>query len=60
MQESRLHWISLPKASPDDNPVETINSHIQRSILNTSNDADAQATRRRISTYLQGRNRRSD
>ena len=27
-RELRLHWISLPKGSPDDNPVETINSDI--------------------------------
>jgi len=24
MRRLKLHWISLPKASPDDNPAETI------------------------------------
>lgn len=60
MRELALHWISLPKASPDDNPVETINSDIQQNILNTSNDPDARATQRRISAHLRGRNRRCD
>lgn len=60
MRALRLHWISLPKASPDDNPVETINSDIQAMILDNSNDPDPRATRRRISAHLRGRNRRSD
>jgi hypothetical protein len=60
MRALRLHWISLPKGSPDDNPVETINSDIQSMILDNSNDPDPRATRRRISAHLRGRNRRSD
>jgi hypothetical protein len=60
MRELRLHWISLPKGSPDDNPVETINSDIQLMILDNSDDPDPQATRHRISAHLRGRNRRSD
>lgn len=60
MRELGLHWISLPKGSPDDNPVETINSDIQQNVLDTSNDADVKATQRRISARLRGRNRRSD
>lgn len=58
MRRLRLHWISLPKASPDDNPVETIFSDIQQMVLDNSNDPNEQATRRRISRRLAGRNRR--
>ena len=32
-RQLKLHWISLPKASPDDNPMETIFSEIQLMIL---------------------------
>jgi hypothetical protein len=60
MRELRLHWISLPKGSPDDNPVETINSDIQLMILDNSDDPDSRATRHRISAHLRGRNRQSD
>ena len=55
-----LHWISLPKGSPDDNPVETLNSDIEQAILENSNDPDARATQQRISAHLRGRNRRAD
>jgi hypothetical protein len=60
MRELRLHWISLPKGSPDDNPVETINSDIQLMVLDNSDDPDPRTTRHRISAHLRGRNRRSD
>jgi hypothetical protein len=60
MRTLRLHWINLPKASPDDNPVETINSDIQTMILDNSNDPDPRAIRHRISAHLRRRNRRSD
>jgi transposase len=60
MREIKLHWISLPKGSPDDNPVETIFSDVQMMILDNSNDPDAQVTQRRISAHLRGRNRRCD
>lgn len=60
MRELTLHWISLPKGSPDDNPVETIFSDIQLMILDNSNDPDEQTTKRRISAHLRGRNRRKD
>jgi hypothetical protein len=56
----KLHWISLPKASPDDNPVETVFSDIQQMILDDSNDPNVQTTQRRISIHLRGRNRRTD
>lgn len=56
MRSLKLHWISLPKGSPDDNPVETVFSDIQLMILDNSNDPDEQATRRRISQHLSRRN----
>ncbi len=55
-----VHWISLPKASPDDNPVEIIFSDIQLMVLDNSNDPDLRTTRRRINARLRGRNRRAD
>jgi hypothetical protein len=55
-----LHWISLPKASPDDNPVETLFSDVQLMVLDHSNDPDARTTQRRISARLRARNRRRD
>ena len=58
MRSLKLHWISLPKGSPDDNPVETIFSDIQLMILDNSNDPDEQTTRKRISQHLSRRNRR--
>jgi transposase len=60
MQELSLHWISLPKGSPDDNPVETIFSDVQLMILDNSNDPDIKATQARISAHLRGRKRRHD
>jgi transposase len=60
MRSLHLHWISLPKGSPDDNPVETVFSDIQLMILDNSNDPDEQTTRRRISQHLSRRNRRRD
>jgi transposase len=60
MRALKLHWISLPKGSPDDNPVETIFSDVQLMILDNSNDPDVQTTRRRISAHLRKRNRRRD
>lgn len=60
MRSLNLHWISLPKGSPDDNPVETVFSDIQLMILDNSNDPDERTTRTRISQHLQNRNRRRD
>jgi len=56
----KIHWISLPKASPDDNAVETLFSDVQLSILDNSNDPDPQTTQRRISAHWRKRNRRRD
>lgn len=47
MRQLGLLWTSLPKGSPDDNPVETIFSDIQQAILDNSNDAAAAATHQR-------------
>jgi DDE superfamily endonuclease/Homeodomain-like domain len=44
MRSLRLHWITLPKGSPDDNPVETIFSDVQQMILDNSDDPNAPAT----------------
>ena len=60
MRELMLRWVSLPKASPDDNPVETLFSDVQLMILDNSNDADASLTKRRLSAHWRRRNRRSD
>jgi hypothetical protein len=60
MRDLQLHWISLPKGSPDDNPVENVFSDIQLMILDNSNDMDAKVTQHRISAHLRGRNRRTD
>jgi transposase len=60
MRQLHLHYLSLPKGCPDDNPVETLFSPVQTMILNSSNDPDAGTTRRRISAYLRGHNRRDD
>lgn len=60
MRQLGLQWTSLPKGSPDDNPVETIFSDIQQALLDNSNDPDAKATQRRINSHLRSRNRRKD
>jgi transposase len=56
----KIHWVSLPKGSPDDNPVETVFSDVQGSVLEASDDPDPRATQRRITAHLRGRNRRRD
>jgi hypothetical protein len=60
MRELQLHWISLPKGSPDDNPVETLFSDVQLMILDNSNDTEARVTQGRIGAHLRRRNRRRD
>lgn len=60
MRRLKLRWISLPKRSPNDNPVETIFSDIRSAILDNSNDLTPLSTQRRISSYLKKRNRRPD
>ena len=58
MRQLKLHWITLPKGSPDDNPVENIFSDIQLMVLDNSNDPDVKTTQRRVSRHLQKCNRR--
>jgi hypothetical protein len=58
MRALHLHWISLPKASPDDNPVEVVFSDIQLMLLDNSDDPNARITHQRISQHLRHRNRR--
>ncbi len=53
----KLHWITLPKGSPDDNSVENIFSDVQLMVLDSSDDPDVKTTQRRIS-QLQKCNRR--
>jgi DDE superfamily endonuclease len=60
MRQLGLHWTTMPKGSPDDNVAETVFSDVQQMILDNSNDADSQATQRRISAHLRARNRRRD
>jgi hypothetical protein len=60
MQKLGLRWTSLPKRSPDDNPVETIFSDIQQMVLDNSDDPDAWAMQHRLSAHLRNRNRRRD
>lgn len=59
-RQLHLRWISLPKGSPDDNPVETLFSNIQLMILDNSNDRLPRDTRRRITRFFRGRNQRLD
>lgn len=54
----KIHWMSLPKGSPDDNPVESIFSLLQRDILLGSNAPHVHELKRRLSRCLWLRNRR--
>ena len=56
MRQLSLRWVSLPKASPDDNPVETIFSDLQLLVLDNSNGPDAATTKRRLSRHLKAQN----
>ena len=60
MRRLKIHWMSLPKASPDDNPVETVFSLLQRAILLGSDALDVHELKRRVSHYLWLHNRRKD
>jgi len=60
MRQLGLGWITLPKGSPDDNPVETIFSDVQQMVLDNSDDPDAWAMQHRLSAHLRNRNRRRD
>jgi transposase len=60
MRQLKLHWVSLPKHSPDDNAVENLFSGIQLMVLDNSDDAEVRITQRRITHHLRLRNRRQD
>lgn len=60
MRELHLHWISLPKAGPDDNAVETIFGDVQLMVQDNSDDPDERTMRKRISHRLTRRNRKLD
>jgi transposase len=60
MRRLKIHWLSLPKGSPDDNPLETVFSLLKRDVLAGSNAADGRELKRRLSRYLWQRNRRKD
>ncbi len=60
MRELHLHWISLAKWSPDDNPCETIFSDIQLNVQDNSDDPDEHTLQKRINHRLSTRNRRRD
>ncbi len=57
MRRLKIHWLSLPKQSPDDNPVETIFSLLQRAILAGSDAPTVTELKRRISRFLWRHNR---
>ena len=60
MRQLKIHWLSLPKKSPDDNPIETIFSLLQRAILAASDAGDVRELKRRISRFLWRHNRCKD
>jgi len=57
MRALGLHWISLPKASPDDNPVKVVVSDIQLMVLDNQQRSEP-APRNVESVALRSRNRR--
>jgi len=60
MRRLQLHWVTLPKGSPDDNPVEMSFSDIQLMVLDNRNDPDVKTMQRRISRHLRRCNRRQN
>ena len=60
MRQLKIHWLSLPKASPDDNPIETVFSVLQGEVLAGSDAPDVPAQKQRVSTALRRRNWRKD
>ncbi len=60
MRRLQIHWLSLPKGNPDDNPTETVFSGLQREVIAGSNAADTAEQKRCISHSLQRRNRKKD
>jgi transposase len=60
MHRLKMHWLSLPKGNPDDNPTETVFSVLQREDISGSDASDTAEQKRRLSHSLQRRNRRKD
>ena len=60
MRHLKIHWLSLPTGSPDDNPLETIFSLLKRDVLAGSDAANVSELKRRLSWYLWRRNRHKD
>lgn len=60
MRRLKMHWLSLPKGNPDDNPTETVFSVLQREGIAGSNAPNTVEQQRRISRSLRRRNRRQD
>ncbi|HZT82037.1 MAG TPA: hypothetical protein VFA26_17555 [Gemmataceae bacterium] len=58
MRRLKSRWVTLPKGSPDDNPVATTFSEVQQMVPDNSDDPDPRAAQRRISGHLSNRNRR--
>lgn len=52
MRRLKIHWLSLPKGSPDDNPIETVFSRLQRDVVAGSDAPDLYTLKRRVSRYL--------
>lgn len=60
MRRLKMHWLSLPKGSPDDNPLEIVFGVLQDEVLVGSDPRDVAEQQRQISRALQRRNRRKD
>jgi hypothetical protein len=54
MRRMQRHWVTMPRGSPADNPVETIFSNIQLMVLNNGNNPDVKTTQRRIGRHSLG------
>jgi transposase len=58
MRKLGVAWTTLPKRSPDDNPVEGLFRDVEQRVLDSRDDADEPTTQHRISGHLQAGNRR--
>jgi hypothetical protein len=60
MRRLQRQWVTRPKGSPDDHPVETRFSDLQLMVLDNSNAPDVKTTQRRSSWHLRRCNRRQN
>jgi transposase len=58
MRRLQMHWLSLPKGNPDDNPTETVFSVLQGEVIAGSDAPDTAEQKHCISRSLRRRNRR--